>query len=95
LREAAVFVSWLIEQTTIVRGRAERRRDRLARLIELGSEISVIRPSGDTSGKSDRRARYDYRLHFLRTWDQPSTTSSGRQRKHPPGSLVFAAGRPF
>jgi hypothetical protein len=59
LRQAAVLVSWLIEQAATVervRRRAEGRCDLGARLIEPGSDPSVIRPWGGTSGKGGRRA---------------------------------------
>jgi hypothetical protein len=45
LRQAAVLVSWLIEQAATierVRRRAERRCNLGARLIEFGSDPSVI-----------------------------------------------------
>ena len=86
LREAAVFVAWLIEQTATVervRRRAERRRDLLARLIQPGSGPGVIRPRGGTSGKGGGRAHDRCKSHNSRSWDQPSTTSSGPQGKHP------------
>jgi hypothetical protein len=60
LRQAAVLVSGLIEQTSTVervRRRAERRCNFGARLIELGGDPSVIRTWGGTSGKSGRRAQ--------------------------------------
>ena len=59
MRQAAVFVSWLIDQPATVervRRRAERRRNLGARLIELGSDPGVIRPWSGTSGKGNRRA---------------------------------------
>jgi len=86
LREAAVFVAWLIEQTATVervRRRAERRRGLLARLIQPGSGPGVIRPRGGTSGKGGGRARDRCKSHNSRSWDQPATTSSGPQGKHP------------
>jgi hypothetical protein len=59
LRQAAVLVSWLIEQAATVervRRRPERRRNLGARLIELGSDPCVIRTRGGTRGKRGRRA---------------------------------------
>jgi hypothetical protein len=86
LREAAVFVAWLIEQTATVervRHRAKRRRDLLARLIQPGSGRGVIRPRGGTSGKGGGRADDRCKSHNPRSWDQPSTTSSRPQGKQP------------
>jgi hypothetical protein len=60
LRQAAVLVSWLIEQAPTVervRRRAERRRNLGARLIELGSGPSVIRARVGTGGEGGRRAQ--------------------------------------
>jgi hypothetical protein len=59
LRQAAVLVSWLIEQAAAVervRRRAERRCNLGARPIEFGSDPSLIRRWGGAGGKDGRRA---------------------------------------